>query len=111
MFIDYIILGVVSLVAAFWAYYRLPGEDDGDSDGGQLVPENPPDPVRPDAPLTPTPDSEQDDEGPSGDGTGEAPPIRPSTPSEAEPVASSWCAASQSASSLIVFPGSSSLER
>ncbi|HHP7237257.1 hypothetical protein [Longibacter sp.] len=43
MYIDYIILGVISLAVLIWAYSRLPEDDDNDSDGGQVVPVEPTD--------------------------------------------------------------------
>lgn len=74
MYIDYIILGVISVAVVVWAYTRLPGDDD-DSDGGQVVsaPSGTDDPspvsAGPTEPSGATPSSSGPaGNGPSGDG-------------------------------------------
>lgn len=88
MYIDYIILGVISIAVVVWAYTRLPGDDD-DSDGGQVVstPTGSDDPTPVSAgPTEPSGDGASGD-GASGDGTspGRSPDTRQPDVEPAEP--------------------------
>ncbi|PEN15074.1 hypothetical protein CRI94_01950 [Longibacter salinarum] len=76
MYIDYIILGILSIAVVLWAYSRLPEENDDDSDGGQSVPVQPSD----DDPA-PTPGSPPTQSVPStGDGAHRDVDPQPSPP-------------------------------